>query len=461
MVDSWQRVKLSDVASHQKGFAFKSKDYQEIGTAIIRVSNFTSDSIDRSDLKFVSDEITIDSSKVKLQKNDVVIATVGSWPKNPASVVGKTIRVPSEVEGSLLNQNAVRFRVKTNCKLDQVYLYFLLKWNRFSDYIISTAQGSANQASITLKDIYNFEFDYPSKTIRHAIAQQLGSIDSKIELNRQTNQTLEKMAQALFKSWFVDFDPVIDNALAIGTSISDFPEPLQKRAELRKSVQLSADAKKLPEDIRKLFPSEFEESELGWVPKGWEVCSFESMINLIGGGTPKTTMDEYWSGDIPWFSVVDAPNDSDIFVIDTDKHVTQLGVDKSSTKILRVGTTIISARGTVGKCAMVATPMAMNQSCYGVVGKTDISDEYIYFQIRYQVSNLQKRSHGSIFSTITRDTFKSIKIAFCGDEITQIFKKVTESNFDKVLLNNKQNSELGKLRDILLPKLISGELKVN
>ncbi|EFN9796774.1 restriction endonuclease subunit S, partial [Escherichia coli] len=167
-------------------------------------------------------------------------------------------------------------------------------------------------------------------------------------------------------SWFVDFDPVIDNALDAGNPI---PEALQSRAELRQKVRNSTDFKPLPAEIRSLFPSEFEETELGWVPKDWLITSFNDLIELIGGGTPKTIVEEYWNGDIPWFSVVDAPNESDVYVLSTEKSITAEGLKNSSAKLLRKGTTIISARGTVGKCAMVAVPMAMNQSCYGVIGK--------------------------------------------------------------------------------------------
>lgn len=145
--------------------------------------------------------------------------------------------------------------------------------------------------------------------------------------------------------------------------------------------------------------------------------TLDDLVDLIGGGTPKTSKDEYWNGVIPWFSVVDAPNKSDVFVIDTGKHVTELGVEKSSTKILPIGTTIISARGTVGKCAMVGEPMAMNQSCYGVRGKKDISDSFVYYAIREKVTDLQRGGHGSVFNTITRDTFKTIKIALGEPEL--------------------------------------------
>jgi type I restriction enzyme S subunit len=266
------------------------------------------------------------------------------------------------------------------------------------------------------------------------------------------------MAQALFKSWFVDFDPVIDNALAAGNPI---PDELQDRAEHRKQQLAKPDHKPLPEDIRQLFPNEFElTEEMGWVPKGWEVGSLFKSIELIGGGTPKTRTEEYWGGNIPWFSVVDAPNDSDVYVINTEKHITQAGVDNSSTKILRKGTTIISARGTVGKCALVAKPMAMNQSCYGIQGKKSFPDEYVYYLIRYRVSELQQRGHGSVFNTITRDTFESICSPLPSELVMAEFSVIVKPMFEKLLASGNQTLELAKLRDTLLPKLISGELQL-
>ncbi len=399
-----------------------------------------------------------------------------------------------------LGQRQVLLRPKKGVSSD--YLFWALQ-SHYVKHQISWNEGTGTTVSnirIPVLKAFKIPRWYEKE---NEIAHHLSTIANKINLNKQTNQTLEQMAQTLFKSWFVDFDPVFDNLLAMAdfkleNLPSDFPEALLKRAELRllalkskehdktkaaltltlKQDEQSTDspvpllkktakerAKEIAEqpqaNIHKHFPSEFEHNEkLGWIPRGWEKVSFESLITLIGGGTPKTTIEEYWNGDIPWFSVVDAPNDSDVFVIDTDKHVTQLGVDKSSTKILRTGTTIISARGTVGKCALVANPMAMNQSCYGINGKHEISDEYIYFLTRYQVSGLQKRGHGSVFNTITRDTFKSIDLPFSGSKLTIEFSNIVSTLFNKILNNNKQNIELTKLRDTLLPKLISGELKI-
>jgi restriction endonuclease S subunit len=208
MSAEYPRLLLGDLIIHQKGFAFKSVDYQKNGIPVVRVSNFTDNSIDTSDLKYVSEKIGRDNYKVALNTNDVVIATVGSWPKNPASIVGKTICVPSEMNGALMNQNSVILRVKNNCPVDQKYLFIALKTKPFSEYLVSTAQGSANQASVTLGDIFSYEVEWPEPEIRKLIVSVVDSMNQKIQLNRKINQNLEAMAQAIFQSWFVDFDPV-------------------------------------------------------------------------------------------------------------------------------------------------------------------------------------------------------------------------------------------------------------
>lgn len=338
-------------------------------------------------------------------------------------------------------------------KTDQVdlrYLYYLVKYiglNHLKD-------GTSNP-SLSRDTFASLLLPIPPRIRQRPIAYILSTLDEKIELNRRMNETLEGMAQALFKSWFVDFDPVIDNALAAGNPI---PEELQARAALRESL---GDARKPLEEVRSLFPSEFEYTEeLGWIPKGWSVQSLDDLIELIGGGTPKTSVAEYWNGNIPWFSVVDAPN-TYVFVIDTEKHITRLGVDKSSTKILPVGTTIVSARGTVGKCAMVGEPMAMNQSCYGIIGKIGISDIFVYYAIREKVADLQRSGHGSVFNTITRDTFKTIRIAFGKAELTKKLEEYIDPLFERILANRFHDKNLSILRDILLPKLLSGEIRVS
>jgi len=341
---------------------------------------------------------------------------------------------------------------------DNDFAYYLTKWESFRRFAISQMTGSSGRQRVPSESLSEFSAPVPPLSEQKDIAHILGTLDDKIELNRKMNATLEGMAQALFKSWFVDFDPMIDNALAAGNPI---PEELATKAEKRKAMLSDGKTTAYAEALAKAgFPDSFQPSELGPIPEGWNIRSLSDLFDLIGGGTPKTSKPEYWNGDIPWFSVVDAPADCDVFVIDTEKHIAKLGLENSSTKVLPVGTTIISARGTVGKCALVGQPMAMNQSCYGVRGKENIADNFVYFTVRNQVADLQRGGHGSVFNTITRNTFSSIRIPFNDETLTIEFQKTVSPWLDKILNNLHETNTLAALRDTLLPKLLSGELRV-
>ena len=187
---------------------------------------------------------------------------------------------------------------------------------------------------------------------------------------------------------------------------------------------------------------------------------FSSLFDVIGGGTPKTSVEEYWNGDIPWFSVVDAPSDSDVFVLKTDKSITQKGVEESSTKILPLGTTIISARGTVGRLALVGRPMAMNQSCYGLSPANGIGASFLYFSTKKAVAELQSHAHGSVFDTVTRDTFDGLTAIKPPADVVSAFEATAWPMLEKIRDNLAENMRLEKTRDYLLPKLISGDIRI-
>ncbi len=187
---------------------------------------------------------------------------------------------------------------------------------------------------------------------------------------------------------------------------------------------------------------------------------FSNTVDIIGGGTPKTSVAEYWNGSIPWFSVVDAPDDSDVWVMTTEKQITQAGVANSSTRVLPIGTTIISARGTVGRVALVGVPMAMNQSCYGLRGKRGRTGAYTYFSTRQLVSVLRQHAHGSVFDTITRDTLRGISVAFPPEQLVETFETLVEPLFLRIRTALLQSATLRATSDLLLPKLIFGELRV-
>lgn len=166
------------------------------------------------------------------------------------------------------------------------------------------------------------------------------------------------------------------------------------------------------------------------------------IIELIGGGTPKTNIPEYWNGEIPWLSVKDFNND-DRYVYSTEKSITRAGLDNSSTKMLAPDDIIISARGTVGELAMIPSPMAFNQSCYGIRGRKDIiSQPYLYYFLKDSIRLLKSQTHGSVFDTITRDTFANIEINLPPIDAQKAIAAVLSALDDKIELNNRINKNL-------------------
>ena len=166
------------------------------------------------------------------------------------------------------------------------------------------------------------------------------------------------------------------------------------------------------------------------------------IMDIIGGGTPKTSKPEYWNGDIPWLSVKDFNNDYR-YVYETEKTITQAGLDNSSTKLLKRNDSIISARGTVGEMAMIPYPMAFNQSCYGLRAKEGLVDEeYLYYLIKHNVAVLKKNTHGSVFDTITRDTFDGIEVELPSLVEQEIVASILRNLDDKIEVNNEINNNL-------------------
>ena len=173
------------------------------------------------------------------------------------------------------------------------------------------------------------------------------------------------------------------------------------------------------------------------------------VMDLIGGGTPKTSKLEYWNGDIPWLSVKDF-NNGFRYVYETEKSITQLGLENSSTKLLQKGDIIISARGTVGEIATIPFPMAFNQSCYGLRAKSGIvTSDYLYYLIKHNVSVLKKNTHGSVFDTITRSTFDNIEVEIPSIEIQEKIASILSDCDDKIELNNAINNNLEQQAQLL------------
>lgn len=173
----------------------------------------------------------------------------------------------------------------------------------------------------------------------------------------------------------------------------------------------------------------------------WKQIPIIECIDLIGGGTPKTSVAEYWDGDIPWLSVKDFNNDYR-HVYTTEKCITEAGLNNSSTKLLQKDDIIISARGTVGEMAMIPFPMAFNQSCYGIRTKEGVSSTFLYYLLKNSISKLKLMTHGSVFDTITRDTFATLIVGVPDRKTQDAIASVLVAIDDKIELNNKINDNL-------------------
>ncbi|MHC1771717.1 MAG: restriction endonuclease subunit S [Flexilinea sp.] len=291
-----------------------------------------------------------------------------------------------------------------------VYYQLDLRLNRLKNI----SHGTATKY-LTLPLLNEIEINLPSVKTQRRIVDILSALDDKIELNRQTNATLEAIAHAIFKEWFVNFN---------------FPGAT----------------------------GEMVKSELGMIPMGWRVDTILSVAELLGGGTPSTKINEYWNGDIKWVSAKDVSNAQGSFLLDTERKITKEGVKKSSTKILPKNTTIVTARGTVGSFCILSEPMAMNQTNYGLKAKKQDSDYFIFFSLANLVAQLQQASYGTIFDTITTITFEKSKIIIPPYFIIQKFDLLVKSLMGTILNNLEQSNTLSTIRDTLLTKLMNGEI---
>lgn len=323
-------------------------------------------------------------------------------------------------------------------KSDFRFLYYYLLNIRSDLRNLATGAAQQNLSGALIKSL---KLTLPDLSEQRAIARILGALDDKIDLNRKQNETLEAMARALFKAWFVDFEPV--------------------HAKMEGRWKRGQSLPGMPAHLYDLFPDRMVESELGEIPEGWEVGSFTDIVDIVGGGTPKTSVSEYWGGGIPWFSVADTPVSSDVFVTNTERSITQLGLIDSSARLVEQGATIISARGTVGNLAIAGVDMTFNQSCYALQARQGCWKYFVFLSARRLVDQLKAMSHGSVFSTITRQTFMAVRLVLPPIKLVCEFERCSGTIFGNILTNVETSRVLGGQREALIPYIVSGRLRVS
>lgn len=400
--------------------------WTDSGYVVIRNQNIKSGRLDLSSPSFT--DAAHFAHRIRRAK-----PTAGDIIFTREAPMGEVCMVPPGLE-CCVGQRQVLLRPNPKV-VDGRFLLFALQSPQVQ-HEIGWSEGTGSTVSnVRIPVLEALRVPTPSLETQREIGAILGALDDRIDLLRQTNTTLESIARALFKSWFIDFDPV------------------RAKAEGRETEGMDA-------ATVALFPAEFEESALGLIPRGWAVRPFSETVDVLGGGTPKTSVPEYWGGDVPWFSVVDAPGPGQVFTTATEKLVTMRGVENSSARILPKWTTIISARGTVGKLALTGVEMAMNQSCYGLKSKVVGGETITYLAAQRLVETLKRLAHGGVFDTITRDTLSSVYVCDSTPELVKAFNTLTTPLFERILTNGLQARRLSDIRDVLLPRLICGKLRL-
>lgn len=348
--------------------------------------------------------------------------SLAKWvPKHSVIVAmyGATAAKVAYTEIDLTTNQACCNLVIDPAKADSRYVYYYLK-NVYPE-LSNLAIGAAQQ-NLSVKVIGEFPITLPPMEEQKRIAGILSALDDKIELNRRINANLELQAQTLFNHWFVDFE---------------FP---------------NADGKPYKSSGGKLI-----DSPLGPIPIGWKVGNYTDIIDIKGGGTPKTDIAEYWNGNIPFFSPKDVP--SSCYVLNTEKYITDTGLQNCSSALYPKNTVLITARGTVGKVVMAGRDMAMNQTNYALIGKNGIGQYFVYNITLQLVKRLLKKANGAVFNAITTRDFSSEQIVIPQGTVINDYCNRIAVIYEQILINNRENENLSKLRDTLLPKLMNGEVK--
>lgn len=356
-----------------------------------------------------------------------------------------------------------------NDDINPHYLMYALKAK--SNEILGLVEEAGHGTGVLPTSvIQRLEIPVPSMSAQQSIATAILNIDTQITLNRQINQTLEQMAQALFKSWFVDFDPVVDNALDAGFFAQDLdlPDELLRRAEARQAVRKQSDFKPLPDATRQLFPAAFEESTEpslglgGWVPKGWQVSTTGDEFTVKGGSTPSTANPDFWDGGhIHWTSPKDLSGSQEKIMIDTERKITEAGLKRISSGLLPIETVLMSSRAPIGYLTLTKIPVAINQGYIAIPETKRLSQEYVLYWLNSIMDEIKGIAGGTTFAEISKKTFNGISIIIPSKTAVELFTITTKSYLHKIKLNTIERTTLENIRDTLLPKLISGELRLD
>lgn len=396
--------------------------------ALVRSQNVFDRRFDDAGLAFISDEQAEGLRGVHLQPGDLLLNITGD-----GITFSRACAVPEEILPACVNQHVSIIRVDPSIA-DPGFVLAFLTHPLVKTYIESFNAGGSRRA-ITKGHIESFHLALPPLAQQRAIAEILGTLDDKIELNRRMNETLEAMARAIFKSWFVDFDPIRAKA---------------ERRDLH-----------LPKRIADLFTNSFSRSELGQIPQDWKLVRVGDLAEVVGGSTPSTKESRYWdNGTHYWATPKDLSKLTSPVLLETERRITDSGLAEIGSGELPKGTVLMSSRAPIGYLAITEVPVAINQGFIAMLPKKAISNLYLLLWAKHAQDAILSRANGSTFLEISKANFRPIRILQPPEAVIREFDKLVRPIYERIVLCVRESSHLTSLRDTLLPKLISGEIRI-
>ena len=390
-----------------KNYPKKSDLRQRGHTLFLNNKNIINNYLDDSFGEYISEEKSNLLRKGKLERGDLVISTRGS--------IGNVGYYSSDIrtENIRINSGMLIIRNFDN-SIDTEYLYVLMRSNFMKQRYKERISGSV-QNQLPIRDFKKIKIPIPDLHSQIIIKNVILTLDSKIEINNKIISNLESQAQAIFKSWFVDFEPFQDG--------------------------------------------DFVESELGMIPKGWEVKELGEVADCKLGGTPSRKKREFWNGDIPWVNSGEVNKDR---IIEPSEYITEDGLKNSATKLLKRKTTLVAITGaTLGQVSLLEIDCCTNQSIIGIEPNEKIPYEYIYLFIKNNINKIISNQTGAAQQHINLNDIRTSKIIIPQSRIMTEYVKIVSLLMSKVEKNYFVNTKLAEMRDALLPKLMAGEIDVS
>ncbi|BFU60027.1 MULTISPECIES: restriction endonuclease subunit S [Rodentibacter] len=449
--DNWSLVKLSDLAKVNPDTLTKKDNFKEI--CYIDISSVSSHFYEKPKLISINDAPS--RAKRKLKNNDIIISTVRPNLKQYALLTG--------VEDNWIASTGFCV-IRANNENLAWYLYSLITSEIFTNYLIQIADGAAYPA-FNSKEIEDAVIPLPNENVLNSIVKLARNFYKKIELNTQTNQTLEQIAQAIFKSWFIDFDPVKAKAQAIaeGKTEPDITLAVMQAISGKTTEELTA----LPptqyqtlHQLAKAMPSEIGENG---VPVGWEYFRADDLFDVAIGKTPPRKEPEWFSEEpknVQWISIKDM-GASGVFITKSSEYLTNEAVNKFNVKRIPNNTVILSFKLTVGRVSITTSETTTNEAIahFKCSNKSNLTSEFLYLYLKtYDFNSLGSTS--SIATAVNSKMVKDILVLLPNKEVIDFFQEKVTPIFEMIKNNTFENEVLEKARDELLPKLLSGEVGV-